>query len=255
MRCVSVCVLAAAAAALWAGVARAEPARPAVFAAASAANAKKMSVEQREERRFLKDAAAASRFESEASKMALARSNNPEVRSFAATLINHHASASSALQHMLHGRGMAPPMLANDQRKTLNRLAKLSGAKFDREYTAQVGPRHQQEDLQVYEKAELATRDPMLKAWIAGALPTLRYHLATAERLVVPEAATPMKVRVPRSRSASPPVRHTAVGPKAQAPSPDGAGAGFATQFMGAGPMQLGVTRPVAAWPSESHTR
>lgn len=252
MRCVSVCVVAAAAALLWAGVARAEReaqpagsafgsppkpppakvnsalARPAVFAAASAASAKKMSVEQRDERRFLKEASAASRFESEASRMALAKSNNPRVRSFAATLINHHATTGIALQHMLQGRGMAPPMLANDQRKTLNRLAKLGGAKFDREYTEEVGLRYQHEDLQVYEKAALATRDPTLKAWIARTLPTLRYHLATAERI-----------------SAS----------HAPAPRPVVSRAGLATQFMGAGPMQLGVTQPVAARPTESNTR
>ena len=44
---------------------------------------------------------------------------------------------------MLHGRGMAPPMLGNDQRKTLNRLVKRSGKKFDREYMEQVALKHQ----------------------------------------------------------------------------------------------------------------
>lgn len=279
MRCVSVCAAAAAAAMLWAGVAHAQGeaqqagsafglspkpppskvnsvlARPAVFAAASAANAKKMSVEQRDERRFLKEAAAASRFESEASRMALAKSNNAGVRSFAATLINHHAATGIALQHLLHGRGMAPPMLANDQRKTLNRLAKLGGAKFDREYTQEVGLKYQQADLQVYEKAALTTRDPTLKAWIARTLPTLRYHLATAERISSVEEARPAKAGTPRGRSAAPPVRHAAAQPKAQATGTGLPRADLATQFMGAGAMQLGLTQPVAAWPTESNTR
>jgi putative membrane protein len=216
MRCVSVCVLVAAAAMLWAGVVRAEAAPRTVFAAASAANAKKLSAEQREEWRFLKEAAAASRFEGEASRLALSKSNDPRVRSFAATLIKHHADTGLALQQMLHGRGMAPPMLANDQRKTLNRLAKLSGVKFDREYTDRVGLKYQQEDLQVYERAAATAQDPVLKGWIMRTLPTLRDHLAAAERLAAPEPAAPVKVRTPRSRS-------------------------------GAGPTQAGLARPVAA--------
>jgi putative membrane protein len=254
MRCVSVCVLAAAAAVLWTGAARAQLGRPAVFAAASAANAKKMPAPQREEWRFLKEAAAASRFEGEASRMALARSNDPRVRAFAATLINHHAATGVALQRMLHNRGMAPPMLANDQRKTLNRLARLSGPKFDREYTGQVALRYQQEDLQLYERAATATHDPVLKGWIVRTLPALRYHVTTAERLAVPDETAPIKVRMPRGRSASPSLHHAAVQPKAQAPGP-AARAELATQFMGAGPMQLGVKQPAAAWPIEPHTR
>jgi putative membrane protein len=256
MRCVSVCVVAAAAAMLLAGVARAQAARPAVFAAASAAHAKKMSAEQREERRFLKEAAAASRFESEASHMALAKSNNPAVRSLAATLINHHASAGVTLQHMLQGRGMAPPMLANDQRKTLNRLARMSGSKFDREYLEEVGLRSQQEDLQGYEQAALATRDPTLKAWLARTLPTLRYHLATAQRIGPPQAPHPIKVRAqPRSRAEAALLRQSAVAPKAPAPATFKSHEDLATQFMGAGPMQLGVTQPGAASPTGSNSR
>jgi predicted outer membrane protein len=254
MRCVSVCVLAAAAALVWAGSARAEreaeytrpgsgtapkpaapkpgnasPLRPAMFAAASAANARKMSAEQREERRFLRDAAAASRFETEASRMVLAKSSNAAVRAFAATLINHHASTSIALQHMLHGRGMAAPMLANDQRKTLNRLAKLGGAKFDREYTEEVALRYQQQGLQSYEQAAVTVQDAALKGWIVRTLPTLRYQVASAERLVTPGRRS-----------------NDSVNPR---------GNERATQFMGAGAMQLGVTQPVASRPIESSNR
>jgi predicted outer membrane protein len=256
MRCVSVCVVAAAAALLLAGVARAELARPAVFAAGSAANAKKMSAEQREERRFLQEAAAASRFESDASRMALAKSNNPAVRSFAATLINHHASAGAALQQMLRSRGMAPPMLANDQRKTLNRLAKLSGAKFDREYTEEVGLRYQQDDLQGYERASLAAHDPMLKAWLTRTLPTLHYHLTTAQRIALPQESTrPIKVRAQRGSSPAPRMREAAVVSRTAPAAAFKSHEELATQFMGAGPMQLGVTQPVAEWPIESNTR
>lgn len=273
MKRVSVCVLVAAAAVLWVGLARAEreseyaspgfgaapkpqpkpaPPRPAMFAAASAANAKRMPVEQREERRFLKDAAAASRFESEASKLALGKSNDPAVRSFAATLINHHASTGTVLQHMLHGRGMAPPMLENDQRKVLNRLAKLHGAKFDREYLDEVGLKYQQEDVAAYEKAGFAARDPALKAWIGKTLPTLRYHLATAERIT---AAAEARMARAGSRATGPAQSGRQAGAPPGTQNRFGPRTELATQFMGAGPMQLGTTQPVAAHPTESNNR
>ena len=274
MKYVSVCVLAAAAAMLWITEARAGNEakaalpRPAFFAAQAAVNLKPMAVEQREERRFLKDAAAASRFQGEASRMALGKSNDAGVRSFAATLINHHAVTTATLQHMLHVRGMAPPMLDNDQRKTLNRLAKLHGRKFDREFMEEIGLRNQQQDVELYEKAGIAARDPALKAWIANTLPTLRYQLATAERSMPAEvklakAAAPVKATAP-VKAAPPPARQAAAQPtpgKRLVSRPE-----LATQYMGAGPakvgmqqpggtMQLGATKSVAARPIESNSR
>lgn len=170
-------------------------ARPATFAAAAAANARPMSPQQREEWRFLKETAAGGRFERDAARLALSKSSNPGVRSFAATLINHHTSAGNDLVYLLQMRGMAPPMLANDQRKTLNRLAKLHGAKFDREFIEEVALRRQQDDVLEFERASASLRDPQLKAWVDRTLPTLRYHLTTAERLAGPAPADPFVAR------------------------------------------------------------
>lgn len=237
--------------------ARPRPAvRPAMYAAVAAAHARRSSPRQREERRFLKDAAASSRFEAEASRMALARSSDPGLRSFAAMLINHHASASNELLNLLYRRGMAAPMLANDQRKTLNRLARLQGAKFDRVYLEEVALRYQQEDVQYYEKASLVVREPRLKAWIDRTLPTLRYHTAAAERLVPPD------LKLARGAGgAPPPVAENAFASRA---SIDTRSMGFGSAPSGGlqfgDSAQLGIAqparpRPIAVRPSESSTR
>jgi predicted outer membrane protein len=262
MRYVGACVLAAAAAVFSATTAHAQyegdsgsavpgpgqaqprsepaPARPAMFAASSAANARKMSAEQREERRFLKEAAATSRFDSDASRLALSRASDPAVRAFAADLVNHHASAGPALQSMLHGRGMAPPMLGNDQRKALNRLARLSGAKFDREYIQQVGLKQRQSSLQAYERAGAAAREPTLKAWIAQTLPMLRHQLAAAGRIAAPQAGLAPNAT---GRYGVSPGRH-AVPREGQAPN--ASRANRAAQFTGSGSTPQRVARPVA---------
>lgn len=163
--------------------ARPRASNPVLFAPGAAANTRRLSAQQREEWRFLKEAAAASRFDADASRLALSKSSRPAIRSFATELVNHHASVSNELVHMLHVRGMALPMLSNGQRKTLDRLAKLNGAKFDREYVEAVGPKTQQENQRLFEKARVATVDPQLKAWIERVLPILGHHLTLAERL------------------------------------------------------------------------
>lgn len=268
MKPVSAFFLAMVAVLSGAGAARAEtvPVRhtPVMFAPAAAAAAKRMTPQQRDEWRFLKDAAATSRFESDAAHLALARSSDPGIRSFAATLINHHATAGNELLYMLHVRGMAPPMLANDQRKTLNRLGKLQGGKFDREFMAEVGLKYQQDDVQYFEKARLVAGEPALKAWIDRNLPTLRYHLATAERLA------PADLRFAKL-AASPKVASPAkLAPSAKlVASHDTAHASMATRTMGAAPapasmtggfLQLGGASsagisPLAARPIESSIR
>ena len=200
---VGLCLLAAAAALAWVSAARAEresgtpglgtapkpqpkvaPVPRLMFAAGSAATARPMAQEQRDERQFLKEAMAANRFETDASRQALQKSSDSRVRALAASLVEHHTTVSTELQHLLHGRGMAPPMLGNSQRKTLNRLAKITGAKFDREYIEAVGPRQQQERAQFYEKASLTIHDPVLKAWIDRNLPAVQQQLAAAERVM-----------------------------------------------------------------------
>jgi predicted outer membrane protein len=174
--------------------------RPPAFAPAAAASARRMSPEQRQERHFLKEAAANSRFGAEAARMAIARSRDPGVRSIATTLINHHASVGNELLHMLQMRGMAAPMLSDDHRRVLNRLAKLQGARFDREFVDEVALRYQQEDVNHFERASLAAGDAPLGEWIERTLPALRYNLATAQQLA------PGGPRLARAAPQPPPV-------------------------------------------------
>ena len=162
--------------------------RAPLFAAASAALSRRLTPDQLFERGFLKEAAAHTRFEFEAGRMALAKASSPAVRAFAAQLVNHHQAVTPVLQHMLHARGMAAPMLANDQRKALNRLAKAGGRKFDQEFMAAVGQKSQHEDVQLYERASVAVKDPALKAWIDKTLPAVKNNLAVADQTASPLA-------------------------------------------------------------------
>jgi len=208
--------------------------------------AKRLTPEQREEWRFLKEATAQGRFETDAARMALSRSADPEVRSLAAALVNHHAATQTALQRMLQARNIAPPMLSNGQRVALNRLAKLHGAKFDREWMEWVGLHSQQDGVQAFEKAAGSAQDPALRSWIARTLPTMRSQLAGAERATT--GATKYARLAPSVSQAS-----------IKSAAPAVPAAAIATRYMGGaaaslsdagdlseGNMVLGPTRPVA---------
>jgi putative membrane protein len=156
--------------------------RPAFFAPDAARTAARLPPEQRAERAFLRAAAAASRFGAMAGTLALARSNNNRVREMATELINHHNASRDEMQHLLHARDMAMPMLDDAQSRSMKLLNKLAGARFDREFMERVGLEMPQEAIRQYEKALPGMRDPVLTAWAERQLPTLRYQLAVAER-------------------------------------------------------------------------
>ena len=176
-------VLAAAHPALVAQTARAN-----IYAAAAAAEARPLGQAQRLERRFLQITAANLRFQAEASRLALARSNNPAVKDLANTLLARQQTAQPELLRLLHRRGMALPIPSNEHGKVLKQLAKLNGAKFDRLYVDEVVVRSYQADVGNYEKVATLAEDEVLKAWIDRQLPTLRMHLAKAGK-ALPNAA------------------------------------------------------------------
>lgn len=163
--------------------------RPSFFAADAARTAVRLTPEAREERSFIRMAAATGRFEVEASRLALSKSANARVRALAGALIDQHRDSQLELAHLLQERDMAMPMLANDQSMVLKKLGKASGTKFDRDYLEQVGLRSHRESIRNYEKASASLKDPAVKAWIDQKLPALRVNLLTAERAAGPNAS------------------------------------------------------------------
>src|SRR6185369_8770845 len=117
----------------------------------------------------------------------------------------------------------------------LNRLAKLHGSRFDREFLREVALKNQQEDVQAYEKASFAAREPRLKGWIDSTLPTLRYHLTTAERIAPTDVKLARGV-APHSAATGQFVSRASVASRSMGAAPAAGG----MQFGGAA--QLGVS-------------
>jgi putative membrane protein len=176
--------LAAAAALFYVMAARANTgARPALYAPDAARTAGRLPPEALQERGFIKQAAAQSRFEAEAARLALDKAADVRLRTYASQVVRDHDSIHGDLVRLLHAREMALPMLDNEHRKILKRLGRLGGRKFEREYLELVGQRMPREGIRHYETASTASRDPVLKAWIDRRLPALRERLSQAEQI------------------------------------------------------------------------
>jgi predicted outer membrane protein len=186
MKTMHILVAAAAAAfALSPAVAQRAP----MFAASQLDAVKRLSPEQRQERQFLREAAAHLRLQTQASKLALARSTNAPVRNIAAALLNHGNATHPEMLHLLQSRGMAMPMLGSDEVRLLKQLNKASGAKFDRIYLQEVALRSSEADAVLYERILGVTHDAQLQAWVERHLATVRYHATLAGKALPGEAS------------------------------------------------------------------
>jgi predicted outer membrane protein len=159
-----------------------------MFAASKLDGVRRLSPEQRQERRFLQDAAAHLRLQNAASTLALARSTNGPVRQLAAALVNHCNATQPEVLHLLHARGMALPMRGNDENRLMKQLGRLSGSKFDRVYLQEVVLRLSEADATQYERILATTQDAQLHAWLERHLATVKYHASLAAHALPAEA-------------------------------------------------------------------
>jgi putative membrane protein len=156
--------------------------RAPMFAASAVEGLKRLTPEQRQERRFLQETAAQLRFTAEAAKLAQTRSSSAAARELASNLVAYERQAQPELLRLLHVRGMALPMLDNDQIKVLKQLGRANAAKFDRLFLQEAGLRAHAYDLRTHERMAQVAQDPALKAWAEQQLPGMRYRLQLAER-------------------------------------------------------------------------
>ena len=126
-------------------------------------------------------------FEVQASQLAEQKASDSGVKSLAAMLVKDHTSANNELMQLASSKGVTlPTQLPRDKQREMDNLSKLSGAAFDREYMRRVGIAAHQSDIKLFEAASRNTKDPELKAWVDKTLPTLRDHLAQAQKMPMP---------------------------------------------------------------------
>jgi putative membrane protein len=132
--------------------------------------------------KFIKEAIEGNLAEVQVGKLAQEKGQRAEVKSFGQMLATDHGGANQKAMQIASQLGLPPPTEPNaKQKKVYEKLAKLSGDKFDAEFAKEMVKDHKA-DIRAFEKAAKSVQDPA-KSFASETLPTLRKHLQTAESL------------------------------------------------------------------------
>jgi putative membrane protein len=136
---------------------------------------------ERSERRFIEKAAADGMAEVALGKLAEQRASDPKVKAFAQRMVQDHTKANQELMDLARAKGVTPPAtLDREHRRDSEKLGKLQGAQFDREFMKHMVDDHK-DAVQDFEKASRSIQDPELKDFAARTLPTLQEHRQIAQ--------------------------------------------------------------------------
>jgi len=118
--------------------------------------------------------------EVEMGKLAVQRSADDSVREFAMRMIADHTRANAELKTIATQKNIQlPTEVSSNQKSEMDKLAKLSGAEFDKEYMSAMVRDHE-ETVKDFETQAQEGTDPDIKAFAAKTLPTLQSHLQMA---------------------------------------------------------------------------
>lgn len=136
------------------------------------------------DQQFVTKAAEGGMFEVEIGKLAASKAADANIKTFAQMLVDDHSAANDKLRQIATGHNVAlPASMSDEQKKEVDQLSKLSGAQFDKQFVKMVGIKDHHHDIDEFEKASKSAQSPDVKDFATNALPTLKKHLAAAEKL------------------------------------------------------------------------
>jgi putative membrane protein len=131
---------------------------------------------------FVNMAAQAGMTEVEAGKIALSKSQDPQIRSFAERMVSDHGKANSELASLAKAKGIdAPQRLDSEHRAMLDSLQAKSGPEFDAAYSQHMNMDHTKA-IALFEGASRSA-DAEVAGFAQKTLPTLKEHKQLAARL------------------------------------------------------------------------
>jgi putative membrane protein len=146
-------------------------------------DAGKTSSMARGDAKFMREAAAGSMAEVELGKLAEQKAASDSVKDFGKRMAADHGKAADELRQLAQQKGVTLPTdLDRGHRRAVDRLGKLSGADFDREYMKEMVKDHDK-DVKAFQKEADSGKDSDVKAWAAKTLPTLKEHQAQAKQV------------------------------------------------------------------------
>ena len=132
---------------------------------------------------FVKKAADGGMAEVALAKLAQEKATNADVKSFAAKLEKDHSQANDELKEVASRKNITLPAEPSKNHKALHdKLARLSGAEFDKAFVAAMLEDHQK-DVREFSRVASGNGDADVKAFASKTLPTLKEHLQQVQDL------------------------------------------------------------------------
>jgi putative membrane protein len=126
---------------------------------------------------FMQEAAMDGMLEVELGRLALQNAASDEVKRFGQQMIDDHSKANDELKSLAQTEGvMLPTHLDSKHAKEVQRMQKLNGAQFDREYMKMMHEDHHHA-IKMFTDEGFRGDDPEVKGFALRAVPTLNGHL------------------------------------------------------------------------------
>lgn len=129
---------------------------------------------------FVTMAGSGGMLEVELGKVAAQKGAAAEVKKFGQHMVTDHTKANSELKALAEKKKWTVPAKMNaEHQAAYDRISKLSGKEFDKEYMNQMVMDHEK-TVALFEHANQKAQDADLKSFTSKTLPTLRMHLDMA---------------------------------------------------------------------------
>lgn len=126
---------------------------------------------------FAKESAQGGLAEVQMGKLAVAHASNPAVKQFGQQMVDDHTKANNELLAVAARKNLTLPTApTSEQQSEADKLGKLSGADFDKEYVEAMVKDHEH-DVEDFQIQADKGNDPDVKAYAAKTLPVLQHHL------------------------------------------------------------------------------
>jgi putative membrane protein len=139
---------------------------------------------------FLVQAAQNGQAELQVSRLALEKTQNSEVKTFAQRMLDEHTAWAAELAALASAKGVRLPEEASAAQKgDISQLATSDSFHFDQRYAEAMGVHAHEETIALFRRAANDADDADIRAFAARMLPTLQLHLQMARGLKALTAA------------------------------------------------------------------
>ena len=131
--------------------------------------------------KFASAAAQGGMAEVQLGQLAAQHAADPAVKEFGLRMVADHSRAGNELKSIASRKNLQLPAdISSDQKSMVDKLSKLNGADFDKEYMSDMVKDHQ-EDADEFKTQAEGGSDADIKAFAAKTLPMIQSHLQMAQ--------------------------------------------------------------------------